>query len=109
MSSPFLRLLCAATGAIILFELGAPTAVAQLAEIKEQLQQSVAANKERLAHYTWEETQSVSLKGEVKSTNLYQVRMGPDGKPQKTQINAPPPPPSGGRMKQRIIEKKKGS
>jgi len=108
MSSPFSRLLCAATGAIILFGLAAPTAVAQLAEIKEQLQESAAANKERLAHYTWEETQSVSLKGEVKSTNLYQVRMGPDGKPQKTQINAPPPPPSGGRMKQRIIEKKKG-
>jgi hypothetical protein len=32
--------------------------------------------------------------------------MGPDGKPQKTQVGAPPPPPSGGRLKKRVIEKK---
>jgi hypothetical protein len=45
----------------------APSAVAQNPEIKQQIQQSVAANKQRLARYTWREQQTVSLKGEVKS------------------------------------------
>jgi hypothetical protein len=84
----------------------APSAVAQNPEIKQQIQQSVAANKQRLARYTWREQQTVSLKGEVKSQTVYQVGMGPDGKPQKTQVGAPPPPPSGGRLKKRVIEKK---
>jgi hypothetical protein len=33
----------------------APSAVAQNPEIKQQIQQSVAANKQRLARYTWRE------------------------------------------------------
>jgi hypothetical protein len=94
--------------AIVLVTLAASTAVAQNPEIKQQIQQSVAANQQRLAHYTWQEQQTVSLKGEVKSQTLYQVQMGPDGKPQKTQLSAPPPPPEGRRMKQKIIEKKTG-
>src|SRR6516164_3376184 len=97
-----------AMAAIILFALAAPTAVGQNPEIQQKIQQSVAENQQRLAHYTWQEQQTVSLKGDVKSQTLYQVQMGPDGKPQKTQLSAPPPPPSGGRMKQRVIEKKKG-
>jgi hypothetical protein len=97
-----------AMAAIILFALAAPTAVGQNPEIQQKIQQSVAENQQRLAHYTWQEQQTVSLKGDVKSQTLYQVQMGPDGKPQKTQLSAPPPPPSGGRLKQRVIEKKKG-
>jgi len=100
-------LLRVATATVILFALAALTAVAQGPEIKEQIQQSAAANKERLAHYTWQETQTVSLKGEVKGTTLYQVRTGPDGKPQKTDLSLPSPPPSGGRMKQHVVAKKK--
>ena len=92
--------------AVALVTLAAATAGAQNSEMQQQIQQAVAANKQRLAHYTWQEQQTVSLKGDVKSQTLYQVRMGPDGKPQKTQLSAPPPPPSGRRMKERIIEKK---
>jgi hypothetical protein len=106
------RLLAAATAflaaAIIVVTLAAPTAVAQNPEMQQQIQQSVAANQQRLAHYTWQEQQTVSLKGEVKSQTLYQVQMGPDGKPQKTQLSAPPPPPSGRRLKEHVIEKKEG-
>jgi hypothetical protein len=94
------------TAAIVLVTLAASTAVAQNPEIKQQIQQSVAANQQRLAHYTWQEQQTVSLKGDVKSQTLYQVQMGPDGKPQKTQLSAPPPPPSGRRLKEHVIEKK---
>ena len=35
------------------------------------------------------------------------MRLGPDGKPQKTSLDPPAEPPSGGRLKKHIVEKKK--
>jgi hypothetical protein len=73
-----------------------------------ELKLAAAVNKQALAQYTWQEQQTISIKGEVKKQNLYQVRLGPDGKPQKTALN-PQEPPSGGRqhgIKHRVKEKK---
>jgi hypothetical protein len=76
----------------------------RLAEIK----MASAANKQALAHYTWQEQQTTSIKGEVKKQQLFQVSVGPDGQQQKTQIGGSQaaPPPSGGRLKQHVVEKK---
>jgi hypothetical protein len=89
-----------------------PQTLAQSPELQEKLaaiKQSSAANKQALAHYTWLEQQTTSLKGEVKKTQQFQVRIGPDGQQQKTELNPQSalPEPSGGRIKQRIVEKKK--
>jgi hypothetical protein len=85
-------------------------ALAQSPELQEklaQIKQSSAANKQALAHYTWLEQQTISLKGEVKKTQQFQVRIGPDGQQQKTELNPQPPAqPSGRRLKQHIVEKK---
>ena len=76
---------------------------ARLAEIK----QASAANKEALSHYTWQESQTISIKGEVKKQQQYLVRVGPDGQQQKSEINAQPAAqPSGGRLKQHVVAKK---
>jgi hypothetical protein len=76
---------------------------ARLAEIK----QASAANKEALSHYTWQESQTISIKGEVKKQQQYLVRVGPDGQQQKSEINAQPAAqPGGGRLKQHIVAKK---
>jgi hypothetical protein len=87
-----------------------PQALAQNPGLQEklaQIKQSSAANKQALAHYTWLEQQTISLKGEVKKTQQFQVRIGPDGQQQKTELNPQAPPePSGGRIKRRIVEKK---
>src|SRR5260370_3226535 len=87
-----------------------PQTLAQSPELQEkleQIKQSSAANKQALAHYTWLEQQTISLKGEVKKTQQFQVRIGPDGQQQKTELNPQAPPePSGGRIKRRIVEKK---
>jgi alkylhydroperoxidase/carboxymuconolactone decarboxylase family protein YurZ len=77
-----------------------------------QLKESMAKNKQALAQYTWVETVTISLKGEEKKQQHYQVQIGPDGKPQKTSLDSAPaaqPQSSGrgGRVKQRVIEKKK--
>lgn len=81
-----------------------------------ELKQASAKNKQELATYTWQEQDTISLKGEVKKQESFQVQMGADGKPQKTPLNAAPPaaPPSqaesgrrGGRVKEHIVENKK--
>jgi hypothetical protein len=74
----------------------------------QEIKAASAANKAALADFTWQEQQVISLKGDVKKTEVYQVSVGPDGQQQKTELSSSPPPapPSGGRLRQRIVEKK---
>lgn len=62
------------------------------------LQQKVAAieasvykNKQMLGQYTWQQQETVSVRGDVKKTALYQVHLGPDGKPVKVDISQSQP------------------
>jgi hypothetical protein len=100
----------AATAAVALL-LSALPFCAQNPELQQRLgeiKQASAANKAALAHYTWQEQQTTSIKGDVKKQQVFQVSVGPDGQQQKTQIGGSQaaPPPSGGRLKQHIVEKK---
>jgi hypothetical protein len=69
-----------------------PQVQERLAEVKE----SAARNKQSLAHYSWQEQQTIAIKGNVKDTKMYQVHLGPDGKPQKMETENQPES-SGGR------------
>jgi hypothetical protein len=73
------------------------------------LKDSAAKNKDALAKYTWTERVTISLSGKERKQERFQVRMGADGKPIKTPIDAPGQDQSarGGRLRQRIVEKKK--
>src|SRR3974390_3699113 len=74
------------------------------AEVKE----AAARNKQLLGQYTWVEQVTISLKGEEKKQEHFQVRLGPDGKPQKQSLDPPPAPPEHeGRLKKHVVEKKK--
>jgi len=94
----------------------ASLALAQNPELQqkvEELKQSAAANKQALAQYTWVETVTISLKGEQKKQEHFQVRLGPDGKPQKQSLDQPAPVQAadsggrrGGRLKEHVVEKK---
>lgn len=76
----------------------------RLAEVK----QAMAQNKQLLAQFTWVETVTISLKGEEKKQEHFQVQLGPDGKPQKTSLDPPEQTDTGGgRLKRHIVEKKK--
>jgi hypothetical protein len=76
----------------------------KVAEVKQE----VAMNKQALAQYTWVEQVTISLKGEEKKQEHFQVRLGPDGKQQKTSLDPPPSEPEHeGRLKKHIVEKKK--
>src|SRR5664279_5088540 len=81
----------------------------RVAELKENM----AKNKQMLAQYTWVEQVTISLKGEQKKQEHFQVRLGPDGKPQRTSRDPPPADTSAdqggrrGRVKERVVAKKK--
>jgi hypothetical protein len=51
----------------------------KLAEVKD----SMTVNKMLLAQYTWMEQDIISIKGEQKKEELYNVQLGPDGSRKK--------------------------
>jgi hypothetical protein len=69
-----------------------PQTQQRLAEVKE----SAARNKQALAQYSWRQQETIAIKGNVKDTKIFRVRLGPDGKPQKTEMENLPQS-SGGR------------
>jgi hypothetical protein len=82
---------------------------AQNPELQQQVSdvnQSMAKNKQALASYTWNEQVTISLKGEEKKQEHFQVRLGPDLKQEKTSLDPPAEPPSGGRLKRHVVAKK---
>ncbi len=83
-------------------------ALPQNAVLQEKLasvQQSIAANKQKLLQYQWIETMQLTLKGDAKPAKQSSCRYGPDGQVQKTPIGVAQQP-SGGRLKQRVVAKK---
>ncbi len=103
--------------AVLLSTLLASAAFAQNPELQQkvaEIKQAAAQNKQLLAQFTWQETVTISLKGEQKKQEHFQVRLGPDGKPQKQSLDPPPSQSSDdsggrrrGRVKEHVIEKKK--
>ena len=86
-------------------------AIAQNPQLEEKLmafKQNQANNKQKLAQYTWTMTETISLKGEVKDTKVYQVQMV-NGQQQKTEVSNQQAQQGGreGRLKERVVAKKK--
>lgn len=52
----------------------------------QAIQKAQATDKQKLTQYTWQETEAISIKGQDKDSRVYQVRIGPDGQQQKTEI-----------------------
>ena len=80
----------------------APAQDPQMVDKLMAIKSAQDANKQKLAQYTWQETETIAVKGDVKDTKVYQVQMGPNGQPQKTEISNQQAQPSGrqGRLKQ---------
>src|SRR5271157_3666429 len=86
-------------------------AMAQNQQMEQKLmaiKDAQAANKQKLAQYTWQETETISIKGDVKDTKVYQVSMV-NGQQQKTEISNQAAQSGGreGRLKERVVDKKK--
>jgi hypothetical protein len=89
----------------------APAQNPELQQKVADLKQASGKNKEALAQYTWQEQVTISLKGEEKKQEHFQVRMGPDGKPQKSSLDPPATAEESGgrhgRLKEHVVEKNK--
>jgi hypothetical protein len=85
---------------------GDPQMQQKIADLKV----AAAQNKQAMTQYTWIQQETVALKGEVKKQEVFQVRIGPDGKPQKTPMDAGAQPQSGKAhgIKGHVKEKKLG-
>ena len=96
---------------VALLAIAATVAVAQNPQMEEKLmaiKQNMAKNKQQLTTYTWTQTETISLKGEVKDTRTYQVSDA-GGQQQKTEINDEKASSGGGRegrLKKHVIAKK---
>ena len=103
-STALLLTLLAGAGFMRFASAQSPELQQRVADIKE----ASAKNKHALMSYSWNELITISLKGEQKKQEHFQVRLGPDGKPQKTSLDPPTDAaPSGGRLKQHVVAKKK--
>jgi hypothetical protein len=102
-----------ALGALVTAIVMVPAVSAQNPQLQNglaEIRQSMAQNRQALAQYTWQDQETISIKGEVKKQKQFQVQIGPDGKPQKTEIGAPDQSSNGGRQRgliHRIKEQKK--
>jgi len=79
------------------------------------IKEALAKNQAALRQYTWIETTTISLKGEVKKKEQKQCSYGPDGKVQKVPIPGQAAPQQaeqkgggrrGGRLKKEVVENK---
>jgi len=79
----------------------------QMADKLMAIKQAQETNKAKLATYTWQETETISIKGNVKDTKVYQVQMV-NGQAQKTEISNQKASSGGreGRVKEHVVEKK---
>ena len=112
--------LAAASGALLSAGVGAqaPDAAAQKQARLAALKESIAHNQAALKTYTWIETTTISLKGEVKKQEQKQCIYGADGKVQKTPVPGSAAPAQaasqpqgrrrGGAVKKAIVEEKVG-
>ena len=105
------RMALALTVAISAGVLAITPATAQNQQMEQKLmaiKDAQTANKQKLAQYTWQETETISIKGNVKDTKVYQIQMV-NGQQQKTLLNDQKAGSSGGRegrVKEHAIEKK---
>src|SRR5664279_539381 len=105
------RMALALTVAISAGVLAITPAAAQNQQMEQKLmaiKDAQAANKQKLAQYTWQETETITIKGNVKDTKVYQIQMV-NGQQQKTLLNDQKAGSSGGRegrVKEHAIEKK---
>ena len=103
------RMALALTVAISAGLLSTVPAIAQNQQMEQKLmaiKQAQDTNKQKLSQYTWQETETISIKGNVKDTKVYQVQMV-NGQQQKTLLNDQKASSGGreGRVKERAVEK----
>lgn len=61
----------------------AATQNSQVQQSVSEVKESAARSKQALAQYRWQQQETVSIKGKQKKQDIFQVELGPEGKPLK--------------------------
>lgn len=100
-----LTLLCATVGlASVGPAVPASAQNPQLQQSVAEIRQLIAASRRSLSHYAWLQQQTILVNGEVKKVQLYQVHLGPDGKPQRVLTASSATPTPIGPLRRHIAE-----
>jgi hypothetical protein len=83
-------------------------AIAHNSQLEEKVMAFEQNQEDQQAEYTWQETETISIRGNVKDTKVYEIQMV-NGQQQKTEISDQKAQQGGreGRVKEHVIEKKK--
>lgn len=71
---------------------GSLTLPAQGPSLEQQIagiRASITKSKDKLAEYTWQEQETISVKGKVQSQRLFEAQLGPDGRIRRTAMDLP--------------------
>jgi hypothetical protein len=77
-------LTCALAGALAM-----PAQGPSLEQQVEAIRATVAKSQAMLAEYTWQQQETISVKGKVQSQRLFEARLGPDGRIRRTAMDLP--------------------
>lgn len=72
-TTPLLLWRVLAIGLISVLELAAAAQNTELQQRVGELKQAAAENKQALAHYSWQQQQTIAIKPDVKEAELFQV------------------------------------
>ena len=85
-------------GALLLHAAPVTAQSSVLAQKVQEVKQLMLVNQQQLSRYTWQMQQTVSVNGDVKKQDLYQVQIGSDGKQVRTLVAQPVAAQSNGRQ-----------
>jgi hypothetical protein len=77
-------LTCALSGALVVLAQGL-SLEQQIAGIRT----TIARSRDMLAEYTWQQQETISVKGKVQSQRLFESQLGPDGRIRRTAMDLP--------------------
>lgn len=85
----------AAAFAVALSWIAVPEASAQSSPLMQQkvaeIRASLAKNEQMVGQYTWQQQEAISVRGDLKKEALYQVQLGANGQPVRTDISQSQP------------------
>jgi hypothetical protein len=83
------------TATLALSWIGSPRASAQGSPLMQQkvaeIRASLAKNEQMVGQYTWQQQEAISVRGDLKKEALYQVQLGANGQPVRTDISQSQP------------------
>jgi hypothetical protein len=84
-----------ATVIVTLSRLAAGEAIAQSSPLMQQkvaeIRASLAKNEQMVGQYTWQQQESISVRGDLKKEALYQMQLGANGQPVRTDVSQSQP------------------